>query len=62
MATSVLIVSAAFVPRIINGITVAIESHPYYALIGNALTMRCGGVIISQKYILTAAHCVNTDR
>ncbi|VVD05019.1 unnamed protein product, partial [Leptidea sinapis] len=40
--------------RIFNGVSVEIEDYPYFASLGH-----CGAVIISDEYLLTAAHCVD---
>ncbi|WP_394210939.1 S1 family peptidase [Enterovibrio calviensis] len=49
--------------RIISGSYASIESTPWQAFlsIGNSRTgyYACGGIIISDDYVITAAHCVN---
>ncbi|XP_050313819.1 chymotrypsin-2-like [Anthonomus grandis grandis] len=56
---------AAIENRIVNGKRVSIEDYPYQValfkkeVINDKFTFGCGGSIISQKYILTAAHCVS---
>lgn len=52
-------------PYIIGGEDSAIESFPYYARLGQtdfATSFRdfCGGSILNNEYIITAAHCVDT--
>lgn len=48
--------------KIIGGNKTALNEFPWMALIsyrkGNRVSFRCGGSIINEKYILTAAHCV----
>lgn len=49
-------------PRIVGGNIASPNSHPY--IVGLLITVPqgqtwCGGSIISNQYILTAAHCVD---
>jgi len=50
--------------RIVGGTEVQIGAHPWLAAIGykvmgqDAVQYQCGGSLISDRYILTAAHCV----
>lgn len=50
-------------PRIVKGIDSSIENHPYqvFILIGSARA-QCSGSIISERLILTAAHCIEGHR
>ncbi|CAH0559204.1 unnamed protein product [Brassicogethes aeneus] len=50
------------VPLIVGGEKAGFKEFPHMALIGypdgNEISYRCGGSIISEHYILTAAHCI----
>ena len=43
--------------RIINGQVASENQFPYYAAILFRGNIRCGGSIIDERHILTAAHC-----
>lgn len=51
--------------RIVGGTKTKIDEFPWATLIGymntktNATGFFCGGVLISDRYVLTASHCVN---
>jgi len=45
--------------RIIDGNTVNIKDAPWYASILVRSYLKCGGVLVSNNYILTAAKCVD---
>ncbi|XP_050304857.1 kallikrein 1-related peptidase b9-like [Anthonomus grandis grandis] len=50
---------AAIDNRIVNGQKVqSIEQYPYQVALFKKNELICGGSILSQKYILTAAHCL----
>ncbi|XP_028157526.1 chymotrypsin-1-like [Ostrinia furnacalis] len=43
---------------ILNGVDVPISMYPYMALIGRFGRVHCGGSVVSDRVILTAAHCL----
>lgn len=50
--------------RIIGGTATAIDEYPWMALLeyskpNNRKGFHCGGVLINDRYVLTASHCVN---
>ncbi|XP_055537129.1 chymotrypsin-1-like [Wyeomyia smithii] len=45
-------------PRIIKGTKVSIEDFPYIVSLRNNNQHSCGGSILSENWIMTAAHCV----
>lgn len=45
--------------RIVGGEPTTIEKYPYQASLRYQSTHRCGAVIISENYALTAAHCTD---
>lgn len=46
-------------PRIVGGETTFIEEYPYQASLQYRFTHVCGAVVISENYVLTAAHCTD---
>lgn len=50
--------------KLLGGNKTSVLEYPWMALIaydvGRGSEFRCGGTIISERYILTAAHCVTT--
>ena len=46
-------------PKIIGGADVDPDRYPYFALM-NGKGGLCGGVLISKRFVLTAAHCVGS--
>ncbi|CAG9792471.1 unnamed protein product [Diatraea saccharalis] len=52
--------------RIFGGTSTGIDQYPWLALleykIGNQIKLNCGGALISNKYVLTAAHCMNFNK
>lgn len=45
--------------RIVGGEPTVIEKHPYQVSLQLLSRHRCGGVIISKNYVLTAGHCTH---
>lgn len=43
--------------RIVGGEGTFIEEHPYQISLLYYSSHRCGGVVISEEFVLTAAHC-----
>ncbi|KXJ79768.1 hypothetical protein RP20_CCG028169 [Aedes albopictus] len=47
--------------KIVGGETVDIEAFPYQVAVLDVDNQICGGSIISDRWILTAAHCTELD-
>eukprot|EP00099_Drosophila_melanogaster_P025733 NP_725487.1 uncharacterized protein Dmel_CG30090 [Drosophila melanogaster] len=45
--------------KIIGGRDAIINSNPWMAYIHSSVKLICGGTLITQRFVLTAAHCVN---
>ncbi|CAG9792469.1 unnamed protein product [Diatraea saccharalis] len=52
--------------RIVGGTSTGIDQYPWLALleykIGNQISLKCEGALISNKYVLTAAHCMRSNK
>lgn len=52
--------------KIVGGVATAVDEYPWMVLIehksGGSVLTPCGGVLISARYVLTAAHCVTERR
>ncbi|CAL1683636.1 unnamed protein product [Lasius platythorax] len=46
-------------PRIVGGTIVDISQHPYQLSLQRGLQHTCGAAIISNKWVVSAAHCVS---
>lgn len=49
-------------PRIVNGRTAAEGKYPYYVLLfihREDRKFRCGGTLLTDEFVLTAAHCLH---
>lgn len=56
----------SFSSRLIGGTLAEQDEFPHFAALGyiddGQLTFDCGGSLISENYVLTAAHCIDKDR
>lgn len=49
-------------PRIIGGTPIAIEAAPWQVLLTVRSQQQCGGALLNNRWIVTAAHCVDQNR
>ncbi|XP_018403934.1 PREDICTED: chymotrypsin-2-like [Cyphomyrmex costatus] len=51
----------AFIYEVVGGIDAPDGKYPYQVSLKDAVTGKhfCGGAIVSQKYVITAAHCLD---
>lgn len=57
-----LVASRTLAPRIIGGETANVGAYPSVAAIYVSTadsTFFCGGSLLNQEYVITAAHCIN---
>jgi secreted trypsin-like serine protease len=47
--------------RVVNGTDANIEDYPFVVMLRRNATHRCGATILSPDWVLTAAHCVDSD-
>ncbi|KAL7039710.1 hypothetical protein ACKWTF_000078 [Chironomus riparius] len=59
LTISIVSCSVKGVGRIVGGFEISIEQAPYQVALLYFGFLRCGGSIISRRFILTAAHCVD---
>ncbi|XP_072384733.1 trypsin-7-like [Diabrotica undecimpunctata] len=44
--------------RIVNGQVASIEDHPWIVALQAGSSLHCGGALISEEWVITAAHCI----
>jgi secreted trypsin-like serine protease len=57
LTSSIAVCSAKGIGRIVGGFEISIEQAPYQVALLYYGYLRCGGSIISCKFVLSAAHC-----
>jgi len=55
-------IAGASQPRIIGGAPIAISEAPWQVLITIRSQQQCGGALLSNRWVITAAHCVDQIR